>query len=241
MQQGLDVQRSARVLFLGDSVTAGFGLAGAPSYVDLLGSRSESHGSPCELIASALDGVDTSYVLKRFARMVTVHEPDWVVVLLGLNDAVPCNSRAAVSPREFEENLLALVDRILSLDARPVLVAPNPRYVLAAGDTAQEIDVMPPYVAAIARVAAAADLPWIDVHGRFHQADGRKLVPDATHPCPAGHRLIAEILASELACLWTTTLPASPAHSAEDFEPLVEPPIGCPGGMGRPATANPAR
>jgi acyl-CoA thioesterase I len=202
---GLVVQQRTRVVFLGDSVTAGFGLAGAPSYVDLLATRLQSCGSPCDLLPSALDGIDTVYAIRRFARMVTALEPDWVVVLLGLNDAFPCSGRAAVSPREFEDNLLALVDRILTLEARPVLVSPNPRFDWQPGDTAQDVDLMPPYVAAIARAAHAADVPWIDLHGPFQRAGGRTLVPDGTHPCAEGHRLIADVLENELACLWTTS------------------------------------
>ena len=48
-----------------------------------------------------------------------------LVALLGLNDALPSGARPATSPAEYRSHLLALVDRVLSLGARPVLVAPR--------------------------------------------------------------------------------------------------------------------
>jgi len=238
-----------RVLFLGDSVTAGHGLTvedSPPVSHDSLSTAAlppqarlgylgmiARQASGCELVASALDGVDTSYALKRFGRMVTAHDPDWVVVLLGLNDAWPCGGRAPTLPDAYADNLLGLVDRIVALGARPVLVAPNPQVQL--GDDGVAHDLMPAYVAALRRVAQQLDYPWIDLHAAF-LADGRldALLPDGTHPSSEGHRLIADVFAHELPCLW-------PAYSAADFEPLDDAPIGVPSGSGRPATVKPDR
>ncbi|HEX4148644.1 MAG TPA: SGNH/GDSL hydrolase family protein, partial [Pirellulales bacterium] len=141
------MQKRMRVVFLGDSVTAGVGLSvGQPSFVQLLDVHCRRAGLPVECLASALDGIDTGYALKRFGRMVTALDPDWVVVMLGLNDALPAGQRTQTPPTEFQNNLLGLVDRILALGARPVLVAPNPRFRCSAAGAAQFVDLMPPYV-----------------------------------------------------------------------------------------------
>lgn len=200
------MQQRMRIVFLGDSVTAGFGLdESQPSYVQLLDAHCRRCPLPAECLASALDGIDTAYALKRFDRMVTALDPDWVVVMLGLNDALPVGQRTITSPAEFQNNLLGLVDRILTLGARPVLIAPNPRIQSQAGDTPQQVDVMPPYAAAVRQTAEQIDLPWIDLHARFCSGDLQELLPDGVHPSAAGHRLIAETLAGELPCLWPAT------------------------------------
>jgi acyl-CoA thioesterase I len=223
-----------RVVFLGDSVTAGFGLGedvGGLTYVQLLSARLADQSSPPELLVSAWDGVDTSYALKRFDRMVTALDPDWVVVLLGLNDAQPSGARSATSPLEYRSNLLALVDRILALGARPVLVAPNPRF-RPSDDDGRPREILGPYVAALRSVAEEGEFPWVDLHGPFLALEAvRELIPDGVHPGPAGHTLIADILAAELPCFWQ-----EPRYSADDFVPSDEAPIGWPSGNGRPAT-----
>jgi lysophospholipase L1-like esterase len=206
-----------RVVFLGDSVTAGVGLSdGQPTYVQLLDAHCRRCGVSVECIASALDGIDTGYALKRFGRMVTALDPDWVVVMLGLNDAQPAGQRVQITPAEFQNNLLGLVDRILGLGARPVLVAPNPRIVCRAGDTPRQLDLMPPYVAALRQTAEAADLPWVDLYARFRGDDWSELLPDGVHPGAAGHRLIADTLAAELACFWPSPRVGESTRAGED-------------------------
>jgi lysophospholipase L1-like esterase len=229
-----------RVVFLGDSVTAGVGLGDCvdgvnrtdgASYVQLLSARLAEQPSPPELFASAWDGVDTSYALKRFERMVTALDPDWVVILLGLNDALPSGARSATSPAEYRSNLLALVDRVLALGARPVLVAPNPRF-RPSDDDGQPLEIMGPYVAALRSVAEEGEFPWVDLHAPFLALEAvRELIPDGVHPGAAGHTLIADILAAELPCLWEGA-----PYSADDFVPSDDAPIGWPSGKGRPAT-----
>jgi lysophospholipase L1-like esterase len=229
---GFAVQRM-RVVFLGDSVTAGFGLSehvDGVSYVQLLSARLADHPSSPELIASAWEGIDTAYALKRFNRMVTALDPDWVVILLGLNDAQPSGGRSATSPADYRSNLLALVDRVLALGARPVLVAPGPRF-RPSPDDGQMVEIMGPYVAALRSVAEEGEFPWVDLHSPFTALEAvRELIPDGVHPGPAGHTLIADIMAAELPCLWDAH------YSADDFEPSEEAPIGWPSGKGRAAT-----
>lgn len=214
-----------RVVFLGDSVTAGYGLgetACEGSYFALLRSTvGERPGAP-ELIASALDGVDTTYALKRFARMVTALDPDWVVVVLGLNDAMPRSGRPLTTAADYGANLRGLVDRILSLGSQAVLVTPSPRFAPAQDDGTLR-DLMPEYVKELIAVARQSDVQCIDLHRRF-VATGRvaELIPDGTHPNLGGHRLIAELLAAELACLWTSAQTAADAASRER-EPAASP------------------
>jgi lysophospholipase L1-like esterase len=210
-----------RVVCLGDSVTAGFGLGNAGEaccYVQLLADRAQRDGLALDLIPSALDGIDTRYALRRFSRMVTALDPDWVLIMLGLNDARPCGDREPTPVPEFQEHVIALLDRVVALPARPVLVAPNPRFAEQDG---QRVELMGPYVDALRRVAGQFDLPWVNLYERFLAADDLpRLLPDGLHPGPWGHRLIAEVLAAEVACFWPSQAGQESTAEAESHAPL---------------------
>lgn len=215
------------LIVLGDSVTAGFGLADAerafPRRLERL--LRQSHIG-VEVIASALDGIDTGYAVRRFARMVSVHNPQWVVVLLGLNDARPAGARTPATPAEYHANILMLIDRIVSLGATPIVASPTPRFDAqlessflqgASRATIDHGNMMQPYVDASNLAADRCQVAWIDLHRQF-LASGElsHLVPDGVHPNAAGHGLIAEILCEELRLSLPSDVPmrsAAPAVS----------------------------
>lgn len=208
------MEERMRLLLLGDSVTVGDGFSGVTArtrYVSHL--RSRLGPSHLELIDSALEGIDSGYALKRFNRMVTAFDPDAVLVLLGLNDARPPGARLAATPEQFRQNMLGLVDRILAIEARPILASPNPRFSIDAGEDTPEL--MRPYADAVRDVAEHYQVGWIDLYERFlQQGDLLRLVPDGIHPGPAGHELIAEVLSESLAPLFGG--PVAQADSAPE-------------------------
>jgi lysophospholipase L1-like esterase len=200
-----------RLVILGDSVTVGQGFSGvtdSTSYVALLRQELSRGGAAVEVVPSALEGIDTGYAVKRFARMVTALEPDAVLIALGLNDVLPPGGRAAVTPAEYQQNLLGLVDRILSIDARPILATPNPRYSLEANGP--DAGWLAPYVAKALDVAEYHQLLCLNLYERFlDQGRLRELIPDGIHPNPEGHRLMAHWLAEPLcACFGGRYQPA---------------------------------
>ena len=189
-----------QLVALGDSVTVGVGFSGVDSttcYIELLRTRLTQCGLAVDLVPSALEGIDTGYAARRFNRMVTAFEPDLVTVMLGLNDMQPPGAREAVAPEEYRRNLLGLVDRILAIDARPVLATPSPRWDLAPHDPRSRLD---PYVELVEQVAQHFQLGCVDVFSRFcqHQHRWPELIPDGIHPGPTGHHLIADCFARTL-------------------------------------------
>jgi lysophospholipase L1-like esterase len=225
--------RRTRLLFVGDSVTAGFGLVPAGSfspaaYPQLVAARLAERGLEVDVVVDALDGADSAYVLKRFDRMVTAHDPDWVVVALGLNDARPPKNaagplsgavRSARSPAEFAGNLLAIVDRLLSIGARPVLQTPTPRFDTAGGSTDRG-GLMAPYVAAVRDLAAQLRLPLIDVYQPLlAEPDLADLIPDGVHAGKQGHALIADVVTEELLALLGRPAPGASAAASTTIGP----------------------
>lgn len=198
------MQSCTRLLFVGDSVTAGFRLVDAPAYPRLAAERLADRRLPVEVAVDALDGADTGYVLRRFDRMVTAHDPDVVVVALGLNDARPPEQRTPTSPERFAANLAAIVDRVATLGARCVLLTPNPRFDEPTGRASSAShDCMGPYVAAVRETAHRFRLPLVDAHQALlteHRLE--ELIPDGVHPSAEGHELLADAVAEELLALF---------------------------------------
>lgn len=189
------------LLVLGDSVTVGAGFSGVDersSYVSLLQERFRRAAVDVQLNRSAIDGVDTGYALRRFDRMVGRFQPDVVVVALGLNDAQPPGGRDVCDPVQYEENLCRMAEKILELDAHPVLATPSPR-IDVPGRRSEPWQVMEPYAERVQDVAGRFGVPAIDVFGKF-VSRGRleSLLPDRLHPGPEGHRLIADAFAETL-------------------------------------------
>ena len=161
-----------------------------------------------------LDGADSRYLLRRFDRMVTAHDPDWVVLAVAMNDARPPAGREACEPAVFAGNLLELVDRILSLGARVLVVVQNPRWNGSPAEFANEqernaADLMPQYAAVVRAIAEALSLPIVDLHQAFAVEDDiAGLIPDGTHPGALGHELIDDLVTEELLTLLGGPQPA---------------------------------
>ncbi|QGJ69584.1 Hypothetical protein PBC10988_12660 [Planctomycetales bacterium 10988] len=221
-----------RLLILGDSVTVGCGFSGVTAetrYVELLRQNFQLTNTNVELVDSALEGIDTGYAKKRFNRMVAAFEPDTVLVLLGLNDAEPPGERPPATPSDYEQNLMGLVDRILGIDARPLLAAPNPRFPLPSA-TSEATDslltatnLMPPYVESLAKVADHFQIGWMNVHQQFlEQGRLADLLPDGIHPNAAGHQIIAETLSTFLVPFFGGNPSALPHFQSADVTGLSE-------------------
>lgn len=211
--------RRMRILFVGDSVTAGYGLAGAPTFAQLTAERLTERGLAVDVFVDALDGADSRYLVRRFDRMVTAHDPDWVVLAVGLNDARPPAGRERCEPAVFAGNLLELVDRVQSIGARLLVVVQNPRWNKPPAEFATEqerieADLMPQYADVVRGIADALALPLVDMHQALAaEPDIAALIPDGTHPSALGHELMADLVTEEL----LTLLGARPrAEAASD-------------------------
>jgi acyl-CoA thioesterase-1 len=232
--------RRTRLLFVGDSVTAGYGLVPSSAYPQLVAARLADRGLDVEVVVDALDGADSAYVLKRFDRMVTSHDPDWVVVALGLNDArLPrvapsqigvTEPRPARAPADFTANILAIIDRLLAIGARPVLMIPTPRFdaprLDATNNPADRGSLMAPYVAALRDLAVQLRLPVIDVYqALLAEPELADMIPDGVHAGADGHQVIADVVTEELLPLLD---PSRSGSEASESPATKSPSIGRP-------------
>lgn len=189
------------VLILGDSVTVGVGFSGveeSATYVSLLQNTLEESRIDARLTSSAIDGVDTGYALRRFHRMVGQHQPNIVVVALGLNDAQPPGGRSVCRPDQYRDNLCRIAENVIALDALPVFATPSPRIDVERDDSSER-RTMEPYAEQVRNAASQFGAPTIDLHDCFvSRGDLEALLPDRLHPGPEGHRIIADAFAQTL-------------------------------------------
>jgi acyl-CoA thioesterase-1 len=74
------------VIFLGDSLTAGYGLPGELAFPSLVADELERRGQPIRVVNAGVSGDTTTGALERLDWLLKQH-PDVLVVGLGANDA----------------------------------------------------------------------------------------------------------------------------------------------------------
>ncbi|HUT33594.1 MAG TPA: GDSL-type esterase/lipase family protein [Planctomycetota bacterium] len=166
---------------------------------------------PVEVANAGVDADIAPLVLKRLERDVLARKPDWVVVMLGTNDAGffrPPNGVAdtpRVSVEEFEKAMREIVQRIRKAGAGVVLCTSVPmsgHYGLRDLPAYKQNGLnylVKQYAEVTRRLARELGLPLAEVHEAFEKHPERDaLIPDGIHPNAAGQRLVADTLAPVL-------------------------------------------
>jgi acyl-CoA thioesterase-1 len=169
------------IVALGDSLTAGLGVAPDEAYPARLEQRLRREGYPYRVINAGVSGDTTAGGLRR-VDWVLRSGPEITIVALGANDGL-----RGQSPQAMRANLEAIVARLQTAGARVLLAGMRlpPNY--GAEYTTQFEAVFP----AVARSAKIALVPFL-LDGVA--ADPRLNQPDGIHPTAAGHQMIADHL-----------------------------------------------
>jgi acyl-CoA thioesterase-1 len=179
------VDSRARVVFLGDSLTAGLGLEPAQAYPTLIQHKIDAAGLPFQVVNAGVSGDTSAGGLSRL---------DWaldgdvriLVVALGGNDGL-----RGLPPAELEKNLSAIIERA---QARQIAV------ILAGMEAPPNFgrDYIEAFHQVYPTLAAKYHVPLIpfllnDVAGveRLNQRDG-------IHPTAEGARIVADTVWSTL-------------------------------------------
>ena len=113
--RGNDATHRARVVILGDSLTAGLGLAPDDAYPALLQARVDAEGWPIEIAAMGVSGDTTAGGLRRL-DWVLEGDVELLLVALGGNDAL-----RGLPVEQMQDNLAQIIDRTLDRGTRVVL------------------------------------------------------------------------------------------------------------------------
>jgi acyl-CoA thioesterase-1 len=175
------VESGPRVLFLGDSLSAGLHLPAEQAFPALLAERLGRGGLPVQLVNAGVSGDTTAGGLARLDWLLR-QEPDLVVVELGGNDGL-----RGVRTDAVEENLRAIVQRSQAAGAEVLLLGMKlpPNY--GAAYTSE-------FEAVFARVAAEQQVEFIPFFLEGVGGVPAMTMEDGLHPTAAGHRRLADNL-----------------------------------------------
>jgi lysophospholipase L1-like esterase len=170
-----------RIMFYGDSITAGMGAAASfDSYAVLTGLRlglADTWASGSSGTGYLIGGPGRFTLAERFKSDVARYRPQILVLAGGHND---------IGHGSADQIAAVAQQLIVSCGCKTILLSP---FGSGAGDVS-------PYAAvnaALSQVAAATGATFIDVSGWTYPT------VDGTHPSEAGHAMIAKRLASLIA------------------------------------------
>jgi acyl-CoA thioesterase-1 len=105
------------VLVIGDSISAGYGLASGEGWVDLLAAKIKSDGYPYRVVNASISGDTTAGGRARLPGLLKQYQPAIVVVELGANDALRGGNLTAT-----RGNLDAMVSTAQAAGAKALIV-----------------------------------------------------------------------------------------------------------------------
>jgi acyl-CoA thioesterase-1 len=121
-----------RVLVLGDSISAAYGMSLEQGWVALLESRLREHWSDARVINASISGDTSAGGLRRLPALLEDYRPDLLVVELGGNDGL-----RGYPTNKLQANLVQMTELAQGAGARviilPMEIPPNygPRYTRA--------------------------------------------------------------------------------------------------------------
>jgi acyl-CoA thioesterase-1 len=168
------------ILVVGDSISAGYGLAAGSGWVDLLALRLKERGYPQRVINASISGDTTAGGRARLPALLGGHRPGIVVIELGGNDGLRGGNLKAT-----RENLDAMVTAAQRAGAKVLLVGMQlpPNY---GASYTRDFESLFATVAAAHKVAL---LP------HFFAGFGERnemVQPDRIHPAAAAQPLLLD-------------------------------------------------
>ncbi len=172
-----------KIICLGDSLTAGYGVPKGDGWVELC-DKASSH----TWINAGISGDPTLGMLVRLNTQILPEKPDVVVWLGGFNDIM-----ITASADQAKGCVKAFYNHCIAAGVQPVIAIPHQATGIPANwaplcDQEGAFRALEAYRVWLRQVCRAVGLRCID----FSEA-GQYLLSDGMHPDVLGHRLMAEI------------------------------------------------
>ena len=177
---------SKKLLILGDSISAGYGLKESENWVELFNNSFDAERMNITMINSSVSGDTTIGGLSRIGNVLKEHKPEYVLIELGGNDAL-----RGYPLTQIKTNLLKIVDASLESKAKPLImqikIPPNygKRYVEAFENIYLEI-------------SNEKDIPLLTFLLEKVALDQSLMQPDGIHPNEKAQPIIVEQIKLEL-------------------------------------------
>jgi len=178
------------VMFLGDSLTAGFGLDPDEAFPALIQKKIDSAGLSWRVVNAGLSGDTTAGGLRRIDWLL--RQPvDLLVIELGGNDGL-----RGIPPAVSRVNIQAMIDRLKERHPQARVLLAGMQMPTNMGEEHRRA-----FAAIYPALAEANKLPLIPFLLEGVGGVPELNLPDGIHPTAEGHRLVAEMVWKHLAPL----------------------------------------
>ena len=213
-------EKGDRILFIGDSIGdygRGHPFGDTPadwgeSYISLIGGLLQSTYPELDLRICNVctDGDQTRDLLRRWETDVIAWKPDWVCVLIGINDVWrrydrPDHAEEAVPIEEYEANLEKLISGTRNLVRGMVLMTPF--FMIRDREDAMRAD-MDRYGAVMKRVGEKYGYPVVDTQQAWDEYFARSgrhphaITWDCIHPNRVGRAILCRAFLKAVGYEW---------------------------------------
>ena len=216
----MKITKGSKLLFIGDSITdcgrsqpAGEGLfdalgKGYVAQVDALLGTVYAHLA-IRVVNQGISGNNVLSLRDRWERDVLNHKPDWLSVMIGINDVwrqydIPKQKEAHVLPDVYERTLADLVTRTKPLLKGLVLMTPF--YIESNKKDAMRA-TMDKYGSIVKKVGAKHGAIVVDTQAAFDEVlkhyYAATLAWDRVHPSQTGHMVLARAFVNAVGFKWS--------------------------------------
>lgn len=105
-----------KILVLGDSLSAAYGIPVQQGWVALLQQRLRAQGYPHEVVNASISGDTTQGGLTRLPAALKLHQPKYVLIELGGNDGL-----RGLTLKKMRDNLTRIIELSRAAGAEPLL------------------------------------------------------------------------------------------------------------------------
>jgi acyl-CoA thioesterase-1 len=109
--------QAERLLVMGDSLSAAYGMPTEMGWVGLLQQKFDAHNKEIQVINASLSGETTSGGLQRLPKLLALHQPKWVIIELGANDAL-----RGQDLRQTQRNIQKMIELSKNIGAEVMLL-----------------------------------------------------------------------------------------------------------------------
>lgn len=202
-----------RVVILGDSLTAGFGVDPSEAYPALVQKKIDALSLPFTVVNAGVSGDTTSGGLRRI-DWVLKQPLDVFVLALGGNDGL-----RGISPPLTRSNLMAILDKVRARNPQAALVVAGMQMPPNMGqDYTREFQGLFPEVA---HAKSAALIPFL-LEGVGGKPEMNQ--PDLIHPTPEGHAILSQTVLQTLLPILKSRATTSPSGVATPNSPIPRSP-----------------
>ena len=167
------------IIAVGDSLTAGYGVAEQDAYPALLERKLKQNGYNFQVINAGISGETSSGALSRIGWIIA-QQPDIVILETGANDGL-----RGIPPQVIYENIGKTVQLLKEGGVKVVLAGMQMLQNLGPVYTGEFADIYP-------KVAREQDIILVPFFLQEVAGSPPHNQADAIHPTAAGHRIIVE-------------------------------------------------